>query len=421
MKHYTKMRALLCVLMAVVLIMPILIGFTVKRHSDELSTYYSQSIENNLYKKLKIYDVNGVAIYDGKFSKDEAMRLSTFHIVGDKNGGVTNSLLTSVKSDSEKYSKKSGFATPEKYECHLTIDSDLQKGAYTLLTNKGYDGCVIVADYQSGEIKASVSTPTVDVLDSSRTKDEAYLNKAVQAYVPGSVFKAITYAAMLESTPTAKSFTYTCTGKNAHVSCYAKTAHRLQTLDQIIANSCNCGVAQAANTFITAGQLESYIDNTGIFDSDIVLDLNLKESSLDAYDDLMWTVNGQSKDLVTPLAVTSFYSAIANGGVRKTLYLNQNSEDEATEDTIMSEDTAEYISDALYGVTKNSGINCAAFGKTGTAETGNDTSHSWFVCCLTEEEAPKYTVLVFLKNGGSSQNAKYLARDLINHYILKGD
>ena len=52
-------------------------------------------------------------------------------------------------------------------------------------------------------------------------------------------------------------------------------------------------------------------------------------------------------------------------------------------------------------------------GKTGTAQvSGNQQTHAWFVGYVLSEKR-KLAFCIFLENGGSSQNACLLARDML--------
>lgn len=236
MKLIVKIKTTLYVLCAAILAIIVLLTIIAYSKSDILDSYFQEYIRVETYKNINIYDCNGDAIYMGAFSDDTTLRLATFHIVGDRFGSVTDSILTKTSSKMQSYSKLTGY-TPQSVNITLTIDNSLQKGGYTLLSNNGYKGCIIVSDYKTGEIKALVSTPSVDVYNTDYIEEGAYLNKAVMTYPPGSVFKAVTVAAMLEQNSSAKSFSYNCTGKAEHITCYRQTSHGLQSLSEMLSNT----------------------------------------------------------------------------------------------------------------------------------------------------------------------------------------
>ncbi len=416
LKLILKIKSILTALCAVILTISILLTCSVVTHNKSLNSYYNSQIERECYKNIYIYDCNGAPIYTGGFSDDKVLRLSTFHIVGDRNKSITDSLLTSTYPNLNITSVFNGFS-PTKKEYNLTIDSNLQKDAYEILSNNAYHGCIVVSDYTSGEIKAMVSTPSVDVYNTEIIEDGAFLNKASLSYPPGSVFKSVTVAAVLEKNPSAKDFKFTCSGKSNHISCFNLTAHGEQDLSDILSNSCNCGVSAFAKKYIAPDYLDLYTENSNILNSSVISDIKIKEGNINANDDLMWAANGQSQNMVTPLGVVSFYNAIANDGSQIQLRLLKTTMESNTSE-IMSSTTASFLKNALAGVTQNLGINCSTFGKTGTAELDNAESHAWFVCCLNDGDAPPYTVLVFLEHGGKSSSAKEISREFINNTIL---
>jgi peptidoglycan glycosyltransferase len=57
-------------------------------------------------------------------------------------------------------------------------------------------------------------------------------------------------------------------------------------------------------------------------------------------------------------------------------------------------------------------------GKTGTAETGDGTAHSWFIGFIGDDE-PSYTVAVVLEGGsGGLSSAVSIGRDILQATIL---
>ncbi|HEY2895461.1 MAG TPA: penicillin-binding transpeptidase domain-containing protein, partial [Pirellulales bacterium] len=53
-------------------------------------------------------------------------------------------------------------------------------------------------------------------------------------------------------------------------------------------------------------------------------------------------------------------------------------------------------------------------GKTGTAETGSGSDHSWFAGYLPAE-SPRFVVVIAIEHGGSSAVAAALARNVLQH------
>ena len=414
-----KAKALLIALGVILILFVLLLIGVMGEHSDELDAYLRSYAAADHYRNITIADRSGATIYDGGFSDDSSTRLSTFHIIGDQNGSRPSSILTKEQDKPLEISSLNGYR-PSQTELQLTIDLPLQIGAYTLLQNHDYNGAIVVMDYTTGEILAMVSTPSVDVLYPEDFEAGAFLCKATTAYAPGSTMKAVTAAVVLEkNTAAAEAFTYDCTGADSYASCYQTTAHGVQHLDTILSHSCNCGTGAIARTMLLPDELNRYAQNAHLLDADIIRDFDCQSGNIDANDDLTWSAIGQSADLVTPVGMCAFYSAIANDGIMVSPHLFSGTETE--EKRIMRTDTARYISDALIPVAASTDVACAAFGKTGSAEVEGADAHSWFVCSLMDENAPTYTIAVFLENGGGAYYAKLLLAEFTNLYILGGD
>ena len=419
MKLTTKMKLQLSAMLILIIVMSLLIGLTPVINKKKISEHFYDYIKNDRIKNLVIKDANGKIIYDGGFSDNKKTRLSTFHLVGDLSGSLPSSLLTTYLSNDASISVLDGYHS-EQHTINLTIDLDLQKAAYDLLTSYGVNGTVFVADYNTGAIKAMVSTPSVDVKSKKEPADKAYLNKAAQAYTPGSVFKSIAIGALLEKSQSYQSLTYTCNGKYEKVSC--SSAHGAVTLEEALYKSCNCGVAKCVSEHLSAEELDAFAKKAGVTSTNLIVDYPIKAGVIDASDDIRWSSDGQSKDLVTPVTIASYYGAIANNGRRKQFYYQQSNANTSTK-RIMEFRTSLFLQTALTkGMTNwySTRFNCSCFGKTGTAETGRGTDHSWFVCSLTDSNAPNYVIVIMLEEGGSSTNAIKMTARFVNNTILGG-
>ena len=420
MKFYVKAKTEMYFLIVIVTVLSLLICMTPVIRYRDLNDNYYEYINQERMRKLTITDRNAQPIFhESKFSDDRDVRVSTFHIVGDKNNGVPGSLLNDEDITTSIFN---GYQSKEE-TVKLTIDLKLQTAALSLLEENNQNGTIIISDYITGEILCMTSTPSVDVLDATEIKDESYLNKAIYTYIPGSVFKPVSVGCMVEKDKDIiEAFSYTCRGADGKITC--TQAHGKVTLEEALYKSCNCAISKASE-YLDSEDLDEFIDEIGIMDSDIVSGIDIKEGNFNSKDNLRWSVNGQGDDLISPLGLMSYYSAIANEGAYRKMYFRK--EDKTSKKkTYFSKETAKYLQDTLskgmeewYG----SPINCKSFGKTGTAETGEGNSHAWFICCLTDENYPEktYTIAVMLKDGGSSKNAMNIAAQFINQNILKNN
>ena len=113
------------------------------------------------------------------------------------------------------YKSVDGEANPARgYSAHLTVDSGLQTAVYQALCSEMTDGetmgSAVVLDAKTGEILSMVALPTYDYRDLQNAKAQMFSDgneKNLEAYfplsyknpiVPGSIFKVLTAAAMLE-------------------------------------------------------------------------------------------------------------------------------------------------------------------------------------------------------------------------------
>lgn len=94
----------------------------------------------------------------------------------------------------------------------LTISRPVQRAAEAVAAETMTSGCILVLDVQTAAVRASVSVPGYDPDDlaaSLGASDSPFLNRALESYAVGSVFKPVLAAAALEA---GLSPEYECTG-----------------------------------------------------------------------------------------------------------------------------------------------------------------------------------------------------------------
>lgn len=319
-----------------------------------------------------------------------------------------------------------------------TLDSDLS--AYILEKMGSKNGSVVVMNYKTGEILAAVSNPNFDPVTLKKpTKEEdedkaekteeqgELVNRATMGrYTPGSVFKIVTMAAVLEYHPELIDRTYTCTGsveyENGEVVCSGNAVHGEQTLAEAFAHSCNCVFAQLAKD-IGQSDLEKMATKMGFNEEFLFDDLILYKSNFVSADpatlDGAWSAAGQYLDTATPLHICMITSAVANDGVmmepkliksvmdaRNYEYKKMKTE---TFRTVMTRDSAEKLREMMVLTVKSGTGRSAAIkgytvgGKTGSAEVSDDKSkktHAWYTGFIYDDEHP-LAVTVILEHAGS--------------------
>jgi cell division protein FtsI (penicillin-binding protein 3) len=280
-------------------------------------------------------------------------------------------------------------------QVELSLDSTIQEKVEDVLSGVGATyrpkgATAIVTDPQTGEILALANWPRINANDPSAAPGYASQNRAVGiTYEPGSTFKAITVAGALEDGKVTPDTSFNLppqivvadrTIKNAEDRGWATMTTR-----QILAQSDNVGA-------ITIGQrlgkerFDYYVRKFG-FGKPTGTDLPGEErgivKTLKQYSgSSMGNLPIGQGESVTPMQITQFYGAIANGGLLKTPHLVRRVDGKLVKTTtarrVMSAATAASLRDMLEGVLAPGGtaaeVNIPGYqlaGKTGTANKIN--------------------------------------------------
>lgn len=357
------------------------------------------------------------------YADNTLIRIATLHTVGDFGGNIGTGVLTAFSDRLSGYNPVTGV-TGEAGTITLSIDADLCALAYEALAGRA--GAVLVSNYKTGEIVCMVSTPGYDPLEGFDESDPAYagayLNRCISSsYTPGSVFKLVTVAAALETIDDIYSRRFDCAGSiivdGAQINCTG--VHGQQTIEQALANSCNCAFAQLSLE-LGGDVLAEYAQALGLTSSHSLSGIDTRRGSFEASPDgsaaLAWSGIGQSTDLVCPYSMLRLCAAIANGGtaVEGSIILGETGK----MSTLLSPDTAQALADMMnynvqysYGSWNFPGLDICA--KSGTAEVGDGTSHSWFAGFLADDDNP-YAFTVIIEGAGSGlRNAGAVANTVL--------
>ena len=426
---------------ALIVAAAVLLGLTVyvvrfARHSGEWVSYSAnQSIfKNGMLIAGTVTDRTGLELAgtdDGKriFAGDALVRTACLHAVGDAEGNIGTGALRQFSGRLSGYNPVTGVSTGGG-EVQLTIDAPLCATAYQALA--GRRGAVLLADYTTGEILCMTSSPSYDPavgFDSANPYyDSVYINRALgAAYVPGSVFKLVTTAAALENIGDLYERTFFCSGSvtvdGSVLNCSG--VHGQQTVEQALANSCNCAFAELGLE-LGGDTLKKYADKLGFTEQLSVSGIATAAGSFDAAPDgspaLAWSGIGQSTDLVSPIALLRYVCAVANGGTahEPTVLLGES----GGKTRLLSADTADALKSmmhynvaAVYGTWNFPNLDLCA--KSGTAEQGDGTSHAWFTGFLDDEEHPYAFVVVIEGAGGGLANAGPVANTVLQAAVAK--
>lgn len=378
----------------------------------------------------QILDRNGVTLYDGAtgdYAEERSVRKATLHAVGDRWDNIATSAKAAFDGHLVGFNVLTGTTTGGSH-LYLTIDSELNRQAWDLLD--GRKGAVGIYNYKTGEVLCMVSTPTFDpadpptIQDGDSRYDGVYINRLLSAtFTPGSVFKVVTTAAVIETLPDRESRTFHCDGRyelgDFTITC--PYAHGDMTLRDAFAKSCNCAYAQLS-VELGGGTLERYAKKAGLLDSISVSGLRTAQGSFTTAEDqglLGWSGVGQHEDLVCPANLMTLMGAVANGGrpvlphliyketdlAGLTLYRDNTGHGSRTFSRATCETLKEMMANNVavtYGQENFGELKLCA--KSGTAEVGDASPHAWFAGFLDDADHP-LAFVVFVENGGGGASA----------------
>ncbi len=339
----------------------------------------------------------------------------------------------------------------------LTINHKIQSALEreldnTLLKYNPDQALGIVMDPNSGEILALSSRPNFEPSNYQKyTTEEINRNLPIWAtYEPGSTFKIITIASVLEEKLIdLDKDMFHDTGsirvENARLRCWKHGGHGTQTYLEVVENSCNPGFV-SLGLKIGKEKLFEYIKNFG-FGKKTGIDLNGEGSgilfNLDNVGpvELATTAFGQGVS-VTPIQQITAVSAAINGGYLYKPYIVKSLNEPVTNSVIklnksevvrkvISEDTSNKVRYALESVVAN-GTGRHAYienyrvgGKTGTAQKVKDGRYMVgnyivsFIGFLPADD-PKVVVYIAVDNAkGVTQYGGTIAGPIARNVMLE--
>jgi penicillin-binding protein 2 len=360
----------------------------------------------------------------------------------------------------------------------LTLDATLQRTAEELLAAglerrsitsgsgriQPSGGAIVVLNVHNGEILVSASAPAFDpnaFLDDAMEKRAALLTDAAHplfdrvgrmAIPPGSTFKIITAAALLDSAAVDPRKPFTCQGylhrpdrQRCEIFVRQGIGHGEVTLADALAVSCNVyffhfAGAMGPRPLVDWAERFGFGHVTGVDlpgESAGVLPTpeNLPQLEGHAWcsHDTESLAVGQSSLTTTPLQIARMTAAIANGGQLVTPHvvarINNQALDLDPPHSIAGLTPAmlQTIREGLRRVVADPKGTAhatvywepiAIAGKTGTAETGEDrASHAWFAGYVPADD-PKWAFVIVLEHAGEASLA---AGPLAKRLVLRMD
>lgn len=308
----------------------------------------------------------------------------------------------------------------------LTISRSIQRAAEAVAAENMTSGCILVLDTATAAVRASVSVPGYDpeyLAASLNAPDSPFLNRALQSYAVGSVFKPVLAAAALEEELSTE---YECTGAvvvdGQVFRCAGGVAHGTVDLAAALEKSCNgyfirLGQELGAQKALRMAKRLGFGQQVPVAGA-----LHAEAGSLPDEAELAQSGQmanfsfGQGSLLASPVQVAAMMNAIAAGGVYRVPFFVERTVDEtdgAEQQVlahpqpvrVMRKETAATLCRMLEGVVSEgtgrdaAGIEGGAGGKTGTAQTGQFSAESselknlWFAGFYPAQQ-PRYTIVV---------------------------
>jgi len=328
----------------------------------------------------------------------------------------------------------------------LTLDTDVQRAAEDAAEKYIEKGAIVILDVNTGQIKASVSVPSFRqdrIADALEEPDSPLLNRAINAYDIGSVFKIVVTAAALES-GIAPDTACMCTGAlqigDNVFHCANRNGHGLVDMEQAFARSCNIYYIELAR-LLGGETIIEYAKRFGLGRGvELANGYNTASGCLPDSEELLRPAAlanfsfGQGRLMASPTHVAAMTSVIADGGKYTEPTVFMGMVDSRLENVItphnrqpkqiISQRTADIIAGFMcaaveYGTASAGGsdeTSCAA--KTGTAETGiisdgHRVMQAWYTGFFPAD-APRYVVTVLVEDGESGGTSagpvfKYIA------------
>ncbi|MGI5850264.1 MAG: peptidoglycan D,D-transpeptidase FtsI family protein [Christensenellales bacterium] len=451
-----NIRTLLIVFIVMFALLIVYLGYVNVVYGERwFATAYNPRIQNmkTNVQVGNILDRTGLPLLfvdngEREYIEDKGMRIAIAHVVGDEYGLSYGAQTMYAKYlfgfDKDTITRIVDLLSGEERtgsDVTLTIDALLCKTAMDAMN--GNDGAVVVMNYQTGEILASISSPSFDPEDMSLFLegggDSELVNRASSGlYPPGSTFKLITAAALIDNGMA--DFKTTCKGSimigGKEIACTSK--HGDVGLHDAIEHSCNVYFAEAAvalGTGALKAKADKFLFNTNFLFSDVVMENSIFKAAANDLD-AAWSSIGQYHDLITPLHACMIAACIANDGVMMEPKLLKSVSNNTSETYAFKPKTAatpmdntDSFKEMMVAVVKSGTGTKAAIdgytvaGKTGTAEIATKdgkAAHAWFVGFINDDDHPLAIAVILEKAGSGGANAAPVAKKVLKKAINLG-
>lgn len=409
-------------------------------YSEDNNGYYTRIYPfDNLYSHVIGYvskDFNHRTLIEAQYNAE---------LLGDRRFGLLTDIVSTVKN-----SDKSGS------DIILTINHEIQKTAHDAMGN--HNGAIVALNVKTGEILAMVSKPDFNpnLHDfAENLEDTALYSRAIQfTYPPGSTFKTVTTASIIENNLQNETFVdstgqyviksadgnpkndYICKNEDA------KHAYGDTDLKKAFTVSSNVYFAHLS-TMLNSNELQKTAEKF-MFNKNIDFDLPVKKSTFQKGNmtkaEKIMSAIGQGQTEASPIHMALIAATVANDGVMpkpyivsqiKTDAMTTYSAKQSTIGRIISKNDAKIIKDFMRNVVatgtgKNAAISgIDVCGKTGTSENSltaaggvnSSKTHSIFIG-FAPYDNPEIAVCCVMEHAGfGGTYAAPAARNVMKKYF----
>lgn len=396
--------------------------------------------------------------------------------------GTDGSRMVAVNSRGREIEKLGEQDPVDGDRLQLTVDLDLQKAMEDAFRNSGYSGAGALLDPRTGEILALTSLPSYDPNAFAGGLDSASLNRLFNdplkpftdrviqgTYSPGSSFKVLMATAALGEGIITPDFKVNCPGHftygNRTFKCNLPggAGHGVMDLRHAIEKSCNV-YFYTLGSMMKIDTIHAYAEKMGLTGK-TGIDLPNERDSLVPSTEWATKVRkspwylgetisvaiGQGPVNVTPLALATMVSTVANGGTLITPHILKAVDKgegwmpagaaPPRSTFFIRPDDLQAVRDGLWMVVNGAGTGHNAriegrdvAGKTGTSQlisnegkkaaqgkTDLDLRDHGFFVFFAPRDNPEISGIIFAEHGLHGSNAATIARHVIETYFAKKD
>ena len=417
--------------------------------------------ENWEYYENLGYDMNDTVGIDGcEAAFEEYLRGidGVRVVVEDKNGNIVRSYV-----EKEPVPGKDVYLTID-IELQIAAEKGLEKNVN--LVGDAHAGAITAIDPKNGDVLVLASYPTFDLTtygqdytELSKDAHNPLLNRALNAYTPGSAFKVGMVAAGITTGSVKSSDCFYCAGADPVYGnkCWVYPGeHGSVNATYALQVSCNCyfyelgpimGI-EAMNKYCKAFGLG---EPTGIEireSTGILAGPEYVESVGQQWNerDTVMAAIGQSVNMFNPLQLSNYIATVLNGGTRYSAHLLKEvrtysgelvyAYETAIVDSIsLSSSAVTTVKQGMKQMIQNdaaasyymSGVPVTVGGKTGTAQRGTGKNDNRLFVCAAPYNNPEIIVSVVLEpddsipkdNSHGSSYASYAAAETLKAYYKK--